>query len=274
MQFTPDDDPFVVESFNRHAAKMADEHNLFKKVARLSVYDMVRYTPMNIRQNRLKGCRVYFFNSEYFDRSKETSGTTEKGKRGLRLFAYKTGCNKHTYMTQIGFVDYTKNMKSSVWVSCQCDYYKYNLEYVNAKLGASDHLYAWQQPPKITNPNMVPGACKHILAILDDAMRRTRQYAKLDKNKDLEVDDSEIDETEDKSKELKELREKQEKRPIEKERSPDSKQKGLIKLKPQPFRPFTNPKNTQQDTSEQTKEETPKPRMFQQIPRNNKPEGN
>lgn len=256
MQFTPDDDPFVVESFNRHAAKMVDEHNVFKKVARLTVYDMVRYTPLKIRENRLKGCRVYFFNSEYFDRK-------EKGKRGLRIFAYKTGCNKHTYMTQIGFVDYTKNLKSSVWVSCQCDYYKYHLEYVNAKLGASDHIYAWQQPPVVTNPNMVPGACKHILAILDDALRRTRQYAKLDKNRDLALDDTNIDETEDESTKYK----KPEKPEDEEDRSPDSNNQKL--QKPKPFRPYTEPKN--QTPGEEAPTEPQ--RRFQQIPRNPESEG-
>lgn len=245
MKFTPEDDPFVVESFNRHAATMADEKNVFKKVARLTVFDMIRYTPLNIRQNRLKGCRVYFYNSEYFDRK-------EKGKRGLRLFAYKTGCNKKTYMTQIGFVDYTKNLNSSVWVSCQCDYYKFHLEYVNAKLGASDHLYAWQQAPRVTNPGNIPGACKHILAVVDDALKRTRQYAKLDKNRDLAVDDINIDETEDRSQQY----EKPNKN-IEKERSINNDQEGLQKPGPkvpktpkvdpntnqtsEPFRPFTNP---------------------------------
>lgn len=234
MKFSIDSDPFVVEAFNRTSARQADDKNVFKRVARLSVYEMIRMTPMNIRQNRLKGCRVYFYNSEYFSRK-------EKGKRGMRLFAYKTGCNKMTYLTQIGFVDYTKNLNSSVWVSCQCDYYKYHLEYVNATLGASDHIYAWQQPPRITNPGNVPGACKHILAILDDAMKRTRQYAKLDKNKDLELEEMNIDETEDFGTDLK--KKKPNPKNPDEQRSTDTSQEGLQEPEQsqQPFRPFTEP---------------------------------
>jgi hypothetical protein len=111
----------------------------------------------------------------------------------MRLFAYKTGCSKSTYLTSIGFVDYTKNLQSSVFVSCSCDYFKYNYEYAMATRGASDHIYAWRQPPVEKNPSMLPGCCKHVLAILDDALRRTRQFAKLDKNKDLDIDDTDID---------------------------------------------------------------------------------
>lgn len=179
----------VSSAFKKIAGKSPDlngidDKNVFHKAARVTVFDMIRYTPLNIRRNRMKGCRVYFYNSEYFKR---------KGKRGLRLFAYKTGCSKSTYMTTIGFVDYTKNLQSSVWVSCQCDYFKYTYEYAMATKGASDHLYAWHQPPVEKNPSMLPGACKHILAILDDALRRTRQFAKLDKNRDDEVEDTDID---------------------------------------------------------------------------------
>lgn len=161
-----------------------EDKNVFKRVGRVTVYDMIRYTPLNIRRNRMKGCRVYFYNSEYLKR---------EGKRGLRLFAYKTGCSKSTYLTTIGFVDYTKNLQSTVWVSCQCDHFKYTYEYAMASRGASDNIYAWKQPPVEKNPHMLPGCCKHILAILDDSLRRTRQFAKLDKNKDLEVEDTDID---------------------------------------------------------------------------------
>ena len=190
MGFEFEDDQEISSAFQKIAGKTPElngieDKNVFHKAARVTVYDMIRYTPLKIRQNRLKGCRVYFYNSEYFKR---------KGKRGLRLFAYKTGCNKSTYMTTIGFVDYTKNLQSTVWVSCQCDHFKYTYEYAMSARGASDLMYAWHQPPVEKNPQMLPGACKHILAILDDALRRTRQFARLDKNKDLELEDTDIDE--------------------------------------------------------------------------------
>jgi hypothetical protein len=189
MGFEFDSDHEISAAFMKMAGAVPDlngieDKNIFHRAARVTVYDMIRHTPLNIRRNRMKGCRVYFYNSEYFKR---------KGKRGIRCFAYKTGCSKSTYMTTIGFVDYTKNLQSSVWVSCQCDHFKYTYEYAMAVKGASDHLYAWRQPPVEKNPQMLPGACKHILAILDDALRRTRQFAKLDKNRDLEVEETDID---------------------------------------------------------------------------------
>jgi hypothetical protein len=183
-------------AFSRTAAKsgIVGEEGIFKKVARLTLYNLIRYTPMKIRNNRLKGCRVFFYTSEYYKR---------QGKRGIRVFAYKTGCAKETYLTQIGFVDYTKNLQSSVWCHCSCPHFRYNYEYVLDQLGASNLLYAWKQPPREKNPNMVPGCCKHILTIVDDALQRTRQFARLDKNKDLEVDHPEIDIEPDKSTEYK-----------------------------------------------------------------------
>jgi hypothetical protein len=187
------EDAHVLSHFNRIAG--GGPEPTFRKVARLTLYNLIRYTPSHIRDNRKKdNCRTYFYTSEYFKR---------EGKRGMRIFAYKTGCNKQTYLTMIGFVDYTKNLNSSVWVSCSCDYYKYYLEYANAQLGATEHTYAWNQAPHITNPRMVPGACKHILLIIDDAMKRTRQFAKLDKNKELELTTPELDIEPDKSTEFK-----------------------------------------------------------------------
>jgi hypothetical protein len=187
--FHIEDDHEISGAFQKMAGSTpnlngVDDKNVFKRVGRVTVYDMIRYTPVNIRRNRMKGCRVYFYNSEYLKR---------QGKRGLRLFAYKTGCSKSTYLTTIGFVDYTKNLQSTVWVSCQCDHFKYTYEYAMTQRGASDNIYAWQQPPVEKNPHMLPGCCKHILAILDDSLRRTRQFAKLDKNRDDEPEDTDID---------------------------------------------------------------------------------
>lgn len=182
-----------VAHFNKVAGKGKVEPT-FKKVARVSVYNLVRYTPTNIRQNRLKNCRTYFYNSEFFKRP---------GKRGIRLFAYRTGCHDKTYVTVLGFGDYTKNLNSTVFCSCSCDHFKFVCEYALAELGASEHTYAWNQPPHIKNPNMAPQACKHILNCLDDALRRTRQFARLDKNKELEIDSPEIDIEPDLNKEYK-----------------------------------------------------------------------
>lgn len=188
-----EDDPHINRAFLKIAKDVGvDEDQIFKKTARLSVYNMIRYTPVHIRKNRLEGCRTFFYTSEYFKR---------KGKRGIRVYAYKTGCARETYLTQIGFSDYTKNLNSSVWVHCDCKHFKFRCEWVLDQLGASSLIYSQNRPPRITNPNQVPGVCKHVLNILDDAMKRTRQYARLDKNRDLEVDQPEIDVEPDKTQE-------------------------------------------------------------------------
>jgi hypothetical protein len=147
----------------------------FNKSARLALYDLIRYTPMNIRENRRKGCRTFYYGTQYFKRP---------GKRGLRIFAYRTVCNKTTYTTQIGFVDWRKGLKSSIWVHCTCDYFKYNVEYVLTQLGASELVFSWNQPPHVRNPDFAPHACKHILTVVDDALVKSKMFGK----KDLEVE--------------------------------------------------------------------------------------
>jgi hypothetical protein len=229
-----------------------EEKNVFQRTARVTVYDMIRYTPLNIRENRLKGCRVYFYNSERFER---------KGKRSLRLFGYKTGCSKKTYMTQIGYVDYTKNLQSTVWVHCDCDYFKYFLEYSMAVKGASDHLDAFRQPPVEKNPQMLPGACKHILAILDDSLRRTRQFAKLDKNRDLELEEADIEGKPVEHEKMPTQNRLNKMNQLPRTESPDVEDSGKPKsVVPQVYRRNPQPKNTE-----------PSNRM-RQLP-NSKPQG-
>lgn len=159
--------------------------HLFNKAARLSLYDLIRYTPMAVRERRKDGCRTFFYGTQYFKRT---------GKRGLRVFAYRTGCNKHTYTTQIGFVDWRKGLKSSIWVHCTCDHFKFNLEYVLAQLGASELVFSWNQPPHVRNPEYVPYACKHIIGVVDDALNRAKQFGK--KDLETELQDVNVDEIE------------------------------------------------------------------------------
>lgn len=157
----------------------------FNKAARVSLYDLVRFTPMKIRENRRKGCRTFFYGTQYFKRP---------GKRGIRIFAYKTGCSKSTYVTQLGFIDWRKGLKSTIWVHCTCDYFKFNVEYVLAQLGASELVFSWNQPPHIRNPKNIPHACKHILLVVDDALNRAKQFGK--KDLETELQDVDVDEIE------------------------------------------------------------------------------
>lgn len=230
------DDGSYDHAFHKIAAASGiNEDQIFKKTARLSLYNLVRYTPMHIRQNRLSGCRTFFYTSEYFKR---------EGKRGMRIFAYKTGCNRRTYLSQVGLVDYTMGTNSTIWCHCTCDYFKFNCEYVLAQLGASSNVLAWHQPPVVRNPNMVPGTCKHILLLLDDVLQRAKQYAKLDKNKELEIEGPDLDIEPELDKEY------------DKNKGPQPKEKdkpGLKPIKPKPFGP------------QQPEEPVNKPAPFQNV---------
>lgn len=217
------DDVFNKGGFAKMAAKLGiDDTTLFKKTAKLALYNLIRYTPMHIRENRLKGCRTYFHVSEFFNRENAT---------GIRIFAYRTGCNKKTYLSQIAFSnplkpgrdpkanDYFFTKGSFVWVHCTCPYFKFNLEYVMDKMGASTNVYAWNKPPVIKNPNMVPGACKHILTTIDDAIRRSKQYKRLDLENNKDFNKPKIDIEPEKGKGLQKLPSvppKQTEQPIEK----------------------------------------------------------
>lgn len=47
-------------------------------------------------------------------------------------------------------------------VSCSCEDYLYRLEVSNRAHGSSDVIYSNGKKPKITNPDMHPGLCKHL----------------------------------------------------------------------------------------------------------------
>ena len=60
-------------------------------------------------------------------------------------------------------------------------------------MGASTNVYAWNKPPVVRNPNMIPGACKHVLTIVDDAIRRSKQYKRLDLENNRDFNNPKVD---------------------------------------------------------------------------------
>lgn len=53
-----------------------------------------------------------------------------------------------------------------VLVQCQCEAFVFNFEYANATVGASRLIYSNGQPPVYTNPGLMPGLCKHLVALM------------------------------------------------------------------------------------------------------------
>lgn len=52
-----------------------------------------------------------------------------------------------------------------VLAQCTCESYIYNFEYANARWGAAYLIYSNGEPPAWTNPAMVTGLCKHLIAL-------------------------------------------------------------------------------------------------------------
>ena len=64
------------------------------------------------------------------------------------------------YATMIEFFDGYK-----VKVSCSCPDHLYRWEYALTRRNASYMTYSNGEPPETTNPSMVPGCCKHVIAM-------------------------------------------------------------------------------------------------------------
>lgn len=56
--------------------------------------------------------------------------------------------------------------KGPVEVSCSCSDYWSKWEVALVKQGAAKVVYSNGEKPKITNPKMVPGCCKHLAGLL------------------------------------------------------------------------------------------------------------
>lgn len=61
--------------------------------------------------------------------------------------------------------DKTVHSHRKVLVQCQCEAFVFNFEYANATVGASRLIYSNGAPPVYTNPGLMPGLCKHLVAL-------------------------------------------------------------------------------------------------------------
>jgi hypothetical protein len=49
--------------------------------------------------------------------------------------------------------------------SCECDRYMYYYEYALAQKGAAKIKFCNGNAPTVTNPSLIPGGCKHLIAL-------------------------------------------------------------------------------------------------------------
>jgi len=61
-------------------------------------------------------------------------------------------------------------ISSPVWVSCSCNYFRFVCEWALSRYGSSDIIYSNGQPARFTNPRGVGTLCKHIFAVLPEAI--------------------------------------------------------------------------------------------------------
>ena len=52
-------------------------------------------------------------------------------------------------------------------VSCDCGSFKFMWEYALSRYGAADIVFSNGEPPRVTNPKLSPGICKHLVRLLE-----------------------------------------------------------------------------------------------------------
>lgn len=59
-----------------------------------------------------------------------------------------------------------------VLIQCSCENFVYVFEYANASVGASRLIYSNGEYPHMTNPQLAPGCCKHVIALAKIAIEK------------------------------------------------------------------------------------------------------
>ena len=79
-----------------------------------------------------------------------------------------------TYNHHIVARDFSPKLRFSkaVHVSCQCPDFCFRWEYALHSHGAADIKFCNGEPPIIKNPSMIPGMCKHGLAVMEQIARK------------------------------------------------------------------------------------------------------
>lgn len=57
-------------------------------------------------------------------------------------------------------------------VSCPCERFTYYCEYALTKKGAAKIKFCNGDPPVVTNPNMITGMCKHLIALSAELIKK------------------------------------------------------------------------------------------------------
>ena len=85
----------------------------------------------------------------------------------VRASTYTPGsATGERYDTEITFLYNRHDVPTeNVKVTCGCDDFKYTWEYALNHAGAADIIHCNGEPPEEKNPQMIPGLCKHLIAM-------------------------------------------------------------------------------------------------------------
>jgi hypothetical protein len=80
--------------------------------------------------------------------------------------AFKTSGSGGPHDCIVRFFSPRIHQDAIVWVSCDCDDFRYRIEYALAQKKSSEILHGNRRPPVRTNPKMQTRLCKHLVKII------------------------------------------------------------------------------------------------------------
>ncbi len=97
------------------------------------------------------------------------------GGKAATAFVQSQNDPSKKYVVFIAGADANEDISSqkSVFVTCNCDDYKYRFEYPNTLNGASAIINSNGEPTFNRNPTFRPGLCKHLVAFAEYLVRNS-----------------------------------------------------------------------------------------------------
>jgi hypothetical protein len=150
----------VVPIRQASVVKQLPETSLMRKG--LSLKQLLRTTPKLMKNNSMDVVV-----------SKLVRKKTKSGLPAVEAVTYtadpyrpnKSRRDHKAYIIGIDSQDQPITKQRRVMISCSCENYIFTWEYANALHGASKLVYGNGDPATFTNPDNLPGMCKHLVAI-------------------------------------------------------------------------------------------------------------
>lgn len=154
--------PYKLKKPTNFGMRALPETHLTKRG--LSLKEILRHTP-----------RLFANNSLNVEAHRVTKLKTKTGKPTVKGIMwtndkYRPNKVKRYHETYIVGLDDNQTKKlfkhKKVLVQCSCDSFTFTFEYANALHGASYLIYSNGDAPVFMNPGNMPGACKHLVALM------------------------------------------------------------------------------------------------------------